>query len=155
MRVLKQKYWHELFEAGVALKALNGVWETAGGIIFLTVGPAWLYSLFAPFAFIGRHLHHPSPGTQLFVGIYLLAHGLMNFFLSYNLFRNRLWSYPLSIAFVCLFMLYQIYRIAHTHSPFLLALTIFDAFFIILTWHEYQYQRRRSGRLPDQGAGAN
>src|SRR3989344_1236559 len=136
-----QKYWHQLFEAGVFLKALNGAWETVGGIFFLTAGPAWVVSRFGPYEVVSRYLHPISPGTQLFVSAYLLAHGAANFFLAYNLFRNRSWSYSVSIAFTAILWVYQLFRFTHTRSPILLGIIIFDVLFILLTWHEYQYQK--------------
>ena len=93
-----------------------------------------------------------SLSTRGFVGVYLLFHGLMNMFLAYNLYRNRLWSYPLSIAFTSVFFIYQLYRLAHTHSLILLVVTIFDIFFILFTYHEYHYQKRRRSLKDDYAA---
>ena len=158
MRFLKQTYWHQLFEAGVFLKALNSVWEIAGGLLLLTTRGRTILNLV--FVFFSRselvggrddfifqlvtvQLQHLSVNTRVFVGVYLLFHGIMNMFLAYNLYRNRLWAYPFSIAFVSLFFTYQVYRLAHTHSLILLAVSVFDLFFIILTWHEYRYQLKK------------
>ena len=157
-RLLKHKIWHELFEAGVVFKALNALWEFLGGIFLLTRLHNWLGIIFIYISnseLLGDHddilfraltteLHHLDVGpTRIFVGIYLLFHGTMNAFLAYNLFRNRLWAYPTMITFVSLFMVYQMYRLFHTHSLILLAITIFDIFFIVLTWHEWQYQKNK------------
>jgi uncharacterized membrane protein len=155
---LKQRYWHELFEAGVFFKALNSMWEILGGIFLLTRLHSWLTHAFIFlsnsellgdhndffFHFVtGQAAHLDVGSTRIFVGIYLLFHGFMNAFLAYNLYRNRLWAYPLSVAFVSLFLVYQVYRLFHTHSPLLFAITVFDIFFIILTLHEYRFQKRK------------
>ncbi|MEI7719668.1 MAG: DUF2127 domain-containing protein [bacterium] len=155
---LKQKYWHELFEAGVAFKALNSVWEVLGGVFLLTRLHFWFTHLVVHISnseFLGEHgdflsrllttqvSHLAADSTRLFVGLYLLFHGLMNAFLAFNLYRNRLWSYPVSIAFTSLFLVYQTYRLFHTHSPLLLFITVLDVFFIILTWHEWQFQKQK------------
>jgi uncharacterized membrane protein len=94
-RLLKQKYWHELFEAGIALKAFNSVWETAGGILLLTGLHSWLSRGFvfitSSVFFAERHeflfhildvqLRHLNVvSTRTFVGAYLLFHGIMNAF---------------------------------------------------------------------------
>ena len=155
-RFLKQKIWHRLFEVGVALKALNSAWETLAGVFLLTRLHSWLSYIIIFFGrsqLLGgrddflfkllsdqiRHLDVVSVRT--FVGIYLLFHGLMNAFLAYNLYRNRLWAYPVMIVFISLFMLYQVYRLFHTHSVVLFGVTLFDFVFIFLTWHEYQTQK--------------
>jgi uncharacterized membrane protein len=153
-RFLKQTYWHELFEAGIAFKAINSVWEIAGGIALLTHAHSFLTRLVlylngVPlfdhddrwFVLLNAQLAHlAAPSTRLFVGFYLFFHGCMNVFLAYNLYRNRLWAYPTMVGFVLLFFLYQIYRLAHTHSPVLVVVSLVDIAFVVLTWHEYQYQ---------------
>ena len=45
---------------------------------------------------------------------------MMNLFLSYNLFKKHLWAYPFSMVFTSTFFIYQVYRLAHTHSLVLL-----------------------------------
>lgn len=139
------------------LKALNSVWETAGGLLLLIGGRTFLSFVFIFFSraeligghddlifrFVAMQLQHLSVTTRVFVGAYLLFHGLINMFLSYNLYRNRLWAYPFAISFISLFFTYQLYRLAHTHSLILLAVSIFDLLFIILTWHEYQHQLKK------------
>ncbi len=120
-RFLKLQIWHYFFEAGIALKVINSVWETSVGLYLLS------------------HLHHHS-SMRAFIGVYLLFQGILNAFLAYNLFRNRLWAYQVTLGFTGLFVLYQIYRFSHTHSLLLLGLTLFDIVFMVLTWHEYQYQ---------------
>lgn len=154
--ILKQKYWHELFETGVFLKALNSLWETAAGLFLL----ASLHSAFRNpfvhwtreeyvgdsrtdhlFRFVVEQLNHLSVSTKAFVGLYLLFHGLLNMFLAYNLYKNRLWAYPASMGVIGLFLIYQLYRLFHTHSLILLGITFFDVAFVYLTWHEYRYQK--------------
>lgn len=157
-RLFTQHFWHELFEAGVLLKALNSLWETAAGIFILSSTHQFIRNWFVFFSreeyvgggrddfvfrYITEHLNQLSVSTKNFVGLYLLFHGLLNMFLAYNLYKNRLWAYPFSMGVTSLFLVYQIYRLLHTHSPVLLLITIFDIAFIYLTWHEYNYQKRR------------
>ncbi len=157
-KLLSQTVWHDLFEAGIFFKALNSVWETLGGIFLLTRLHTWLTHIFVLVGkvqllgdrddFIFRAIttqteHLSVVSTRNFVGLYLLFHGLANAFLAYNLFRKHLWSYPVMIGFISLFLVYQIYRLTHTHSVVLLGVTLFDIAFIILTWHEYTYQLKQ------------
>ncbi|HVY73121.1 MAG TPA: DUF2127 domain-containing protein [Candidatus Paceibacterota bacterium] len=157
-RLLSQKFWHELFEAGVFLKALNSIWETCAGVFLLLNTHSmmrWNPFLFIREEFLGgrgdmlfrmtsQHLNSLSVSTKNFIGLYLLLHGLLNMFLAYNLYKNRLWAYPAAMAVVSLFLIYQIYRLLHTHSLILLGVTIFDIAFVILTWHEYRIQHPRA-----------
>lgn len=141
--IFTQKFWHELFEASVFLKALNSLWETIAGIVVLSSTHSFLPDWLLFLGFINRHIDQFSVSTRNFMGLYLLLHGLLNMFLAYNLFKNRLWAYPASMSVIGVFLLYQTYRLAHTHSLFLLLLTVFDIAYLVLTWHEYIHQTRR------------
>lgn len=152
-----QKYWHALFELGVFIKGLNGVWETISGLLILFLSKSTLNNWFLLFTgnelledpndkfinFLAQSLKNLSSETQTFVAIYLLLHGLLNIFLVVQLYRDRHWAYPATIGVIVLFMSYQVYRIIIYHSLILTAITIFDALFIILIWHEYKYHRER------------
>src|SRR5262249_49581828 len=52
--------------------------------------------------------------------------------------RGYRWPYPGAIAFLCLFILYQLYRLSYAYSPGLVLLTFFDSVVVALTWHEYR-----------------
>lgn len=156
-RVFTQRFWHELFEAGVLLKAINSLWETSAGLYLLSSVHPTLRNWFVFFTkeeflggrdefifrYITDHLNQLSISTKNFVGLYLLFHGLLNMFIAYNLYKNRLWAYPVSIGFTVLFLMYQVHRLVYTPSLILFCITIFDIAFIILTWHEYNYQLRK------------
>ncbi|MGC9602379.1 MAG: DUF2127 domain-containing protein [Minisyncoccia bacterium] len=157
---LRESYWHELFETGVLLKAFNSAWEITGGFLLLANVRGWfphLFVLLTRAVFLGghgglvlnivnAHVHNLAPGTQLFVAAYLLFHGMMNLFLSYNLYKNHLWAYSFTAVFTSTFLIYQVYRLAHTHSLVLFIVSILDFIFIILTWHEYKHQLAKATR---------
>jgi len=87
-----------------------------------------------------------SVDTQKFAFIYLLTHGLVKLFLVIGLLKKKAWAYPTSIILLGLFILYQLYRYAHTQSPLLMILTIFDLIVLWLVWKEYEYILRRRDR---------
>ncbi len=163
-RFLTRHIWHDLFEAGISLKAINSIWETLAGIFLLTRLHVWLIHFSRIqvlgdrddfiFRFLSNQIHHLDiVSVRTFVGIYLLFHGLLNAFLAYNLFKNRLWAYPVMVGFSALFLLYQVYRLVHTPSALLLAVTIFDSAFIGLTLHEYEYQKKKRSSEPSSQEG--
>lgn len=157
---LKEKYWHELFEASITIKAINGLWETISGVALLFITKAAINNAFIALTrkeltedaqdrfihFLSIQLQHLSSNTKDFAGLYILTHGVVNLFLAYNLYRDRLWSYLVSIIFVSLSLLYLIYRVSHTHSLILIGIIIFDILFTILTWHEYKYLTRKQAK---------
>lgn len=153
----KEKYWHRLFEAGIALKGFNGIFEIISGSVVFFISKNYFTSLFFRLArteiledphdkfinFLGYRLQHFSTNTKLFVAAYILTHGILNIFLAFQLYREKLWAYLVTISVTLVFMVYQIYRIINTHSIALTIITIWDAIFIVITWHEYKYQKSR------------
>lgn len=143
---------HKSFEVAILIKGIDAILEIIGGILLYFLSPARLNRIVALLTqhelsedpkdvianFMIRLSSHFSISSQSFGVFYLASHGLIKFILIILLWRRKLWSYPLTIASLILFMTYQLYRFSFTHSGFLIALTIFDALMIILTWSEYK-----------------
>jgi uncharacterized membrane protein len=143
------------FEVGIILKGLNGLLELVGGALLLGLAPATIDRLVAkvtrfelsedPHDFIATHLlritHGLTGSAVLFAGWYLLSHGVVKVVLVVALLRNKLWAYPWMIAFLLVFIVYQLYRIALSPSAAMIALTVFDVFIVWLTGREYRKQR--------------
>jgi uncharacterized membrane protein len=148
---------HGSFRAGITLKGIGGLLESAGGVMLWFITPAALSQIVRnlleretqlhPHDFIAVHfLHlanHIGHADPVFASLYLLSHGVVKTALVVALWFNKLWAYPLTIAVFGAFIAYQIYRYTHTHGFALMVLTIFDAVIVALTWLEYQDQRRK------------
>jgi len=144
-----------LFEIGIILKGLDGILETIGGLLLLAVSPATLNGLTSrlpqhelsedPHDFIANHLlryaHGLTGSAVTFAAVYLLLRGITKILLVIALLRNQMWAYPWMIAFLLIFIGYQLYRIALSFSIGLSALTAFDAFVVWLTWREWDKQK--------------
>jgi uncharacterized membrane protein len=153
-----------VFEIGIIGKGLNGVAELIGGLLLLLVTPERIRHLVwalteaelseDPHDFIARHLLHTAnglTGSAMILGAaYLLLHGAVKVVLVIALLLNKLWAYPVMIIVLLILIGYQLYRIALQASAGLVALTVFDAVIVALTWREYRRQRRRTD---DQEAG--
>jgi uncharacterized membrane protein len=144
------------FRIGLLLKAADGVLEIAGGLVLLFLTPTEIQHLVRaltahelsrdPHDWLANHLLHSSvhltKGTTLFGAVYLLSHGTAKLVVVVLVLRNKLWAYPWLIALLIAFIVYQVYRLALVHfSVGLLALTVFDALLVWLTWREYQAKR--------------
>ena len=154
----REKYWHELFEGSLILKGFNGIWETLSGAAFLLLSKATLGNWFFRLTrnelledqgdrvinFFSHILQNVSHSTQTFAALYILFHGLLNIFLVIQLYREKHWAFLVTISATVVFMTYQIHRIFLFHSTFLILLTIFDLFYIVLAWHEYKYHVLRA-----------
>lgn len=157
MRVAFEKYWHNLFEFGILLKAFNGVWETVTGLAVFFVSKTTLNGWIDLLAQkelledpndylinLSTHLLQLANGSaKFFAAAYILFHGLLNLFLAIQLYRKRMWAYVFTIWAIGLAVVYQIYRIFLHHSGVLIFLTILDIIFIALTWHEYLHQKKK------------
>jgi uncharacterized membrane protein len=151
MVVLKEKSIHEVFIVSLVLKAANAALQIGSGTLLLISGKmtSFIESVVNnelvkdPNDFLASHtaalLTHIASGSQYFAAWYLLSHGIIKAALVVALMKNKLWAYPVSIYSLIAFILYQCVRWTHTHSIFLVLLTIFDIFLIWLIAHEYRY----------------
>ena len=143
------------FEVGIILKGLNGLAELLGGLLLLFATPGSIHRLAVvltqgelsedPHDIVARYLLHSANGLTgsavLFGAVYLLLHGAVKVALVIALLLNKLWAYPCMIVVLLIFIGYQLYRIALHPSAGLIALTVFDALIVTLTWREYRRQR--------------
>ena len=156
----KRKIEHTFFHISVWIKGLAGVVETIGGFLVLFVTQKLLDSfilfLTAPEIaedssdwvanYLSSAVQRFSEDTKYFASIYLIVHGLIKIFLVAGLLRNKLWAYPLSLWFLGAFIIYQCYRFTHTHSIWLVLLTVFDLVVAFLIWREYQWRKHTHGQ---------
>lgn len=145
------------FWVSLVLKGLDGVLEVAGAILLLAVSPAQLGTVARmltqhelredPTDFVATYLLHATSnltvGTSLFGAAYLVVHGLVKIVLVWAVLRDKLWAYPWMIAFLLVFIAYQLIVLVSSFSWGLTLLTAFDGFVVWLTWREYGIHRRR------------
>ena len=151
-----QNTFDKVFEVGILLKGINGLLETLGGLFLLLISPDTVNSFINwlthselksdPHDFISNHLVHwsgdLSKGTLVFLGLYLLAHGIAKLVLVIEILRERLWAYIGLIVLTIFFIIYQTYEIIFTHSIGMILLTVFDIIIVYLTTVEYGRQKK-------------
>lgn len=152
---MQERRIHKIFEISILLKGAHALIECVGGFLLALVstrtitefvGRATQYELGEDRNdLVATYLLHWAQGfsieTQHFYALYLLSHGLVKLLLVIGLLREKLWAYPASLIILGLFIAYQIYRFTFTHSPALIALSIFDIVVMGLVWHEYRLVR--------------
>jgi uncharacterized membrane protein len=140
-----------LFDIGVITKGVDGALEIVGGVLLFLVSPDQLQHIVRiltqhelsedPRDVVANYLlrasQHLSASAKLFGAVYLLWHGVVKVGIVTALLGRQRWAYPAAIFAFVLFLLYQLYRYAHTYSPELLVLSVLDVFVIALTWLEY------------------
>lgn len=146
------------FHISLVLKGLNAVFEIISGVAVLLISQETVLKIVTfltqeeltedPRDRIVNYLlnaaQHVSIGAREFASIYLLSHGVIKLLLIINLLKRRLWVYPASLVIFALFIVYQIYRYAHTHSFSLILLTILDAVVMWLIYKEYRTLKKSS-----------
>jgi uncharacterized membrane protein len=144
-----------VFAVTLALKALDGLLETIGGLSLFIISPSrmnhWAVSITQhelsqdPHDFFATHfLHsvqHFATGGRIFAAVYLLSHGLTKIILVAEIWRGKLWAYKAMVVFLALFIVYQLYLMLYKPSLSLALLTLFDGFIIYLTVREYKRRR--------------
>ncbi|MDD5165056.1 MAG: DUF2127 domain-containing protein [Candidatus Pacebacteria bacterium] len=152
----KEKYIHRLFDISLLLKGAHAVIEVIGGFIVLFISQDFIIRIILsitqeelsndPNDAFANYLIHLSQSfslsSQHFIALYLLSHGIIKGLLVYNLFKERLWSYPVAIGVFTLFGIYQTYEYFHRGSIWLIVFTVLDIIVIWLTLHEYRYMKK-------------
>jgi uncharacterized membrane protein len=148
---MKSNLLHEGFEIGLIFKGIDGLLEILGGLILIFLNPEKMNRLLIAITqhelsedphdifmnLLLKTSSHFSVSAQMFGIFYLLSHGIIKIILVSLLFRKKLWSYPLTMVLLILFIIYQLYRYSYSHSLWLIFLSIFDIAMICLTWIEY------------------
>ena len=141
----KETVWHNLFYLGVLAKGLEALTEMFVGIFFLLVTKGTLDAIFAFVVgaelseapkdfFVGyayNSLQSLSVDLKMFIGLYILTHGVVNAILFWGLFKEKLWAFPT----------YTAYRFINDHSLILIPFIVLDIVVTILVWHEYQRRK--------------
>ena len=148
---------HHLFIISILLKGFYAVLELAAGIALFFSSPDYL-AQFVRFMFHNRLVADPNDPLatfalhqlqdfdvtrHTFVSIYLMLHGLVKVGVVAGLYSERLWAFPVGLAALGIFIIYQMQRYAHTHAPLLLIISILDAFIMLLVWREWQAMKKK------------
>jgi len=148
----REKILHRLFQLGIWIKGIDGLLETAGGILLLTVSLRALNSYIIALTQneiredsgdlivdVLRHAaHHMTEASKLTAGTYLLGNGVVKVFLAACILRGKLWCYPVAIVVITLFILLQFIRLTFHFSWPLFSGTMIDGAIVLLIWREYR-----------------
>lgn len=148
----KEVLIRDVFYVSLVFKGFNAIAEVVLGALLLFANVTHVVQTLVhaeliedPGDFIATHLQglsaSISPQSQTFAALYLLSHGLVKGLLVIGLLRNKPWAYPASLAVFSLFIAYQVIKWTSSHSPLLVALTVFDLIVMWLIWHEYKRVR--------------
>jgi uncharacterized membrane protein len=144
-----------VFLVGVLVKGLDGLVEVIGGVVLLLVSPGQLLGAAQAMA-AGELLEDPDDllvnlvlhgiqglqvGTEVFLAVYLLAHGLVKLLVVAALLRGTRRVYPWVVAVLVGFLAYQGYQLIVAPTVVMVALTVLDLAVVVLTWREWRHGR--------------
>ena len=156
---------HRLFRVGVLIKGMHGLIELTGAVlIYLTSGSTLLNIVTSITTneltedpndllanFLLQTTSHVSQGAKDFAALYLLVSAIVNLLLTAGLLAEKKKAFPAAIGIIALFILYQSYLFIHTHSPWLVVLTLYDCVIIVLIYLEH---KRNWGPITLNGLGS-
>jgi uncharacterized membrane protein len=158
MKLFSERRSYAWFRWGVWLKLLISVGEIALGVALAF----WSYETLKHIVlfFVGseiaetprdlfweyavRGFRNFAAAPESFWAFLFISHGLVKMFLSWGLWKDKLWAFPVSAAVFAGFVVYQIYQLTYLNSIFLWLMTIFDIALIALILNEYRHRRRRT-----------
>jgi uncharacterized membrane protein len=155
-----EKNLHLTFEIGIFFKAFQAFLEIIAGAVLILTSQAAMSSIVSLFTedlradnpenVITKYgitlLNNFSPTTQHFVSVYLMIHGSIKLIVVIGLLKKIRWAYPAAGIVFTFFIVYQVQRFFHTHSPLLLFFAALDFLIILLTWHEYSSLKKKRDR---------
>jgi uncharacterized membrane protein len=86
---------------------------------------------------LANYLVHHGYSITYFLACYILFWGAVDIILSIAMLRHILWAFPVSFVVIIVFVLYEVFRYSHTHSPILLTIIIIDLIILVLMRREY------------------
>ncbi|MEU7815343.1 DUF2127 domain-containing protein [Pseudonocardia sp. NPDC049154] len=145
-----------LFRLALLVKGIDGAVELIGALVLVAVSGAAVHHLVAevlahdllgpPDGTLARHFVAGTTefvsGDRTFAVLYLALHGVVKLALVVALLRKWLPAYPVAIAVLLLFVVYEVIRAVHTGSLVLPFLAALDLAITILVIREYRMLRR-------------
>ena len=159
MEILPNKVEREkdilwFFDLALLLKAINGGFEILVAFLVLVIPPSLVLTM-AEFITGGELTQDPTdPIANALIGaaqsfaihshylfaLYLAVHGAAKIFLVTGIFMGKKIAYPLFMAALVIFGVYETYRGFVLHETLLQVFAVFDICLLMLT--AYEYRRR-------------
>ncbi len=151
---LREQPWFEVvYKVSVGIKGFDGLVELVTGLALL-ISPALVHTVLGAVAGEagegnGKILHFVADTVArvdndlaksglTFLILFLIIHGLVKLVLVYCLLREIVRAYPVALAILVVFLIYQAYVLIINPSVAMAFFTILDAIIIWIVWDEYQ-----------------
>lgn len=158
-RTIRAQPWFEaVYKVGVAIKGFDGLVELIVGVSLL-ISPSLVHTILSAIAgeasqhnarvfhFIAQNVARID--TDLgrsgltFLIIFLIGHGVVKLALVYCLLKEIVRAYPVALAILVVFLIYQAGVLILQPSIGVALFTLLDIIIIWLVWGEYQELRAK------------
>ena len=146
---------YQFFKWSVMLKGAISLAEVIAGCVVFFIPPTVIvmfgtfFLQFIPIPALQNALMGEvsayTTGAVTFLALYLLSRGLINVGMIWGLLHNKMWSYPLSLGILSLFVLYQLVQIVKDSSVIIVGITIFDLIVMYFIYREWRIVLRHQG----------
>ena len=160
------KPWFErVYSIGIIIKGIDGLLEFVAGLAIL-ISPHLVHMVLdavasefgehnaRPFQFIAEYVGRVD--TQLlhsgllFLTLFLITHGAVKLGLVYCLLRRIVKAYPVALAVLVAFLIYQVYVLVTAPSILMAVFTVLDVVIIWLVWNEYQELQSKAKKVTEE-----
>jgi uncharacterized membrane protein len=148
----KSNVFNTIFDIGVVIKGIDGLAELLAGIALL-VSPSLVHTVLSGIAgansgrvhvphlvaqYVARLDDQLAASGLVFLIIFLLTHGIVKLALVYCLLKKIVRAYPIALAILVAFLVYQVYVFIQTPSLSMAVFCILDVVIVGLVWREYR-----------------
>lgn len=148
-----QPWFEAVYKVGVGIKGFDGLVELVTGVALL-ISPQLVHTLLGGLAKeLGEHHTHAfqfiaeyvarvdselARSGLAFLIIFLITHGLVKLGLVYCLLREIVRAYPVALAILGAFLVYQVYVFVINPTIGMAIFSVLDAVIVWLVWGEYR-----------------
>jgi uncharacterized membrane protein len=141
-----------LFELGMYWRIVYGVLRTLLGLVLLNFINLPISDLLNKvlgrelsedptdllFSIVNHFLENNPLSITYFISAYLIFWGIVDIVLSFNLLKDKIWAFPVSLWLIGFFVFYELFRFTHTKSLILIAIIFIDIIIMFLIQREYK-----------------
>ena len=153
--VVLRKTTHKVFLITILFNAINGLGDLGAALVFILQKKVlWLLLLgFDHPGDLGEFVRGAynalgtlSPYSHTLAIAYFVSHGSIKLFLSWALWRKKIWAYPVALFFFGVFSLYQGVVLFWHHTTLDIVLLGINLLVLIMVSNEYRIIRKLVGK---------
>ena len=151
-----------LFDLSMILKAVDGLAEFLGGIIFVSLGKSRILEIISDILY-SEYFKIPTDtiegwldylartlttSVETLIVLILIGNGLVKLVLAINLLLKKRWAFYWGMAFLIILIIYQIIQNLHFKSIVFNLFNVFDILVVTVIWLQYRQLMKTHSFIP-------